>query len=210
MTSGTRDTILRALRVQDECTVKDLAEIVGISPVSVRHHLTHLQAEGLVQAKEVRSGVGRPHHVFLLTDDGRERFPSRYFRLTNRLLGEIKDSISDEKVHELFSGIAHTLAEKYAEQLKSLPLRERLQRLIELLSDEGFDAEMELKENRVIIRELSCPYFRLAQQHPEVCLLDQAFIAKSLSLPVERVTCLTKGDSHCAFSISTLQEEVSL
>ncbi|MEJ2549324.1 MAG: ArsR family transcriptional regulator [Anaerolineales bacterium] len=209
MTSGTRDTILRALRVQDECTVKELAETVGISPVSVRHHLTHLQAEGLVQAKEVRSGVGRPHHVFLLTDDGRERFPSRYFRLTNRLLEEIKDSISDEKVNELFSGIADTLAERYAEQLRALPLHERLQRLVDLLSDEGFDAELELKEDQVIIRELSCPYFKLAQEHPEVCLLDQEFIAKSLSLPVEQVTCLTKGDSHCAFAIATAAEEVS-
>jgi predicted ArsR family transcriptional regulator len=209
MTSGTRDTILRALRVQDECTVKELAETVGISPVSVRHHLTHLQAEGLVQAKEVRRGVGRPHHVFLLTDDGREQFPSRYFRLTNRLLGEIKDSLSDQQVSEIFSGIADTLAERYAEELRSLPINERMQRLIELLSEEGFDAELELQGDRFIIRELCCPYYKLAQKHPEVCILDQGFIARSLSLPVERVTSLRQGDPHCAFSISATQEEIS-
>ncbi len=208
MTSGTRDTILRALRVQDKCTVKELSEKVGISPVSVRHHLTHLQADGLVQAEEVRRGVGRPHHVFLLTDDGREKFPSRYFRLINLLLGELKDTLSDEKVTEIFTAIADSLAGRYAEQLKPLPIKERLQRLIKLLAVEGFDAELELQGDRFIIRELSCPYFKLAQEHPEVCILDYGFIAKSLSLPVERVTSLRKGDPHCAFSVSVKQEEI--
>jgi len=209
MTSGTRDTILRALRVHDKCTVKELAEKVGISPVSVRHHLTHLQADGLVHAKEVRRGVGRPHHVFLLTDVGREHFPSRYFRLINRLLRELKGTLSDEMVTELFTAIADSLAERYAEELKLLPINERLQRLIELLAEEGFDSELELQGDRFIIRELCCPYFKLAQEHPEVCILDYGFIAKSLSLPIERVTSLRQGDPHCAFSVSVEQEEIS-
>jgi DeoR family suf operon transcriptional repressor len=210
MSSVTRDTILHALRVQENCTVKELAEKVGISPVSVRHHLTHLQADGLVQAKEVRRGVGRPHHVFLLTDNGREQFPSRYFRLINLLLDELKDTLPDKKVTEIFTAIADSLAERYADQLKPLPIKERMQRLIELLAEEGFDAELEVQGDRFIIRELSCPYFKLAQEHPEVCILDYGFIAKSLSLPIERVTSLRKGDPHCAFSVSAKQEEISL
>ena len=145
MSSVTRDTILHALRVQENCTVKELAEKVGISPVSVRHHLTHLQADGLVQAKEVRRGVGRPHHVFLLTDNGREQFPSRYFRLINLLLDELKDTLPDKKVTEIFTAIADSLAERYADQLKPLPIKERMQRLIELLAEEGFDAELEVQ-----------------------------------------------------------------
>ena len=209
MTSGTRDTILRALRVQDKRTVKELAEKVGISPVSVRHHLTHLQADGLVQAKEVRRGVGRPHHVFLLTDDGREQFPSRYFRLINLLLSELKDTLSDDKVAQIFTAIADSLAERYADELELLPIMERMQRLIELLAEEGFDAELEVQGDRFIIRELSCPYYKLAQEHPEVCILDYGFIAKSLSLPVERVTSLRKGDPHCAFSVSVKPEEIT-
>jgi DeoR family suf operon transcriptional repressor len=208
--TSTRETILRALHTQEKSTVKELAKKVGISPVSVRHHLTHLQADGLVQAREVRRGVGRPHHVFLLTDDGREHFPSRYFRLVNLLLDEMKETLPNEKVTELFTAIADSLAERYAKRLKLLPIKERMQRLIELLSEEGFDAELDLQGDRYIIRELSCPYFKLAQEHPEVCILDYGFIAKALSLPVERVNSLRKGDPHCAFSVSVVQEEISL
>jgi len=36
------------MRARGRCTVTDLAEASGVSPVSVRHHLANLQAEGLV------------------------------------------------------------------------------------------------------------------------------------------------------------------
>lgn len=209
MASGTRETILRSLRTQEQCTVKELAEIVGISPVSVRHHLTHLQAEGLVQVEEVRHGVGRPHHVFLLTEEALELFPTRYFRLTNRLLDEIKDAIPGDKVREIFTGIAGSMAKSYSEMLSGLSLDEQLTRLIDLLAEEGFEAELEKNGDCFIIRELSCPYLKLAQVHPEVCILDRGFIAQVLSLPVEHVNCLAKGDSHCAFAVSPHSGELS-
>ncbi|NIS79750.1 MAG: ArsR family transcriptional regulator [Anaerolineales bacterium] len=209
MATGTRDLILRSLRSQGERTVKELAEIVGISPVSVRHHLTSLQADGLVKVKEVRQGVGRPHHVFLLTDEALELFPTRYLRLVNRLLDEIKDSISDDKVEELFLGIADSMAESYAQQVKGLPLPDRLRRLVDLLSEEGFDAELEEVDERIIIREFCCPYLKLAQDHPEVCVLEQDFIARALSVPVERITWLAKGDTFCAFAVSPSSGELS-
>ncbi len=84
---------------------------------------------------------------------------------------------------------------------KACPFARRLERLSELLDEEGFNAEVERRGDEVIIRELSCPYFQIGQQHPEVCLIDQSFIARALSLPVERVRCLLEGDAHCAFSV---------
>jgi predicted ArsR family transcriptional regulator len=207
MGSETRDTILRSLRAEGQCTVKELAEAVGISPVSVRHHLINLQAEGLVTAKEVRHGVGRPHHMFSLTDDALELFPTRYFQLTNRLLGQIKGSMQDDQVEVLFSSMADSMAESISERVKNLPLEQRLRQLVELLSQEGYDADYERRGDEFFIREMSCPYLQLAITHPEVCLLDQGFIAKALALPVERITSLTEGDSHCAFTIVINAEE---
>lgn len=201
MASITRELILRTLRSKGKCTIKDLAEAAEISPVSVRHHLANLQADGLIKTEEVRHGVGRPHHVFSLTEDAFELFPTRYFRLTNRLLGEIKDALPADYVEGLLSNVANTMAEDYASQLKGLPLEERLRRLVDLLDEEGFDAEYERHGDEVLIREMSCPYIQIGQTHPEVCLIDQSFIAKALALPVERVTCLLEGDAHCAFSI---------
>lgn len=203
MAPSTKDTILKTLRTHGKCTIKQLAEEAGISPVSVRHHISNLQTEGLVTVEESRKGVGRPVHLFSLTEKGTELFPGRYLRLTNRLLEEIKDSLPEETVKELFSSIASSMAGNHVDELNQLPFDERLKGLIRLLSEEGFEAEIEVKDDCVLIRELSCPYFRVGISHPEICTIDQTFIANALSVPVERVECLLDGDSLCTFSIQS-------
>jgi len=193
---------MRTLRGRGRCTVTDLAEASGVTPVSVRHHLANLQAEGLVHAEEVRHGVGRPRHVFSLSDNGLDHFPSRYFHLSQRLLTEIKEQMPAGQVGDLLTGVAHSMADSYASELEPLPLPQRLDRLVQLLTDEGFSADLQRQGDHVLIRELSCPYYRIGQQHREVCMIDQSFIATALSLPVERVTCLLDGDVHCTFSVA--------
>jgi predicted ArsR family transcriptional regulator len=206
MSSSTRDQILRSLKIQGSSTVLELAGECDVSPVSIRHHLSVLQAEDLIRAEEVRHGVGRPRHVFSLTEKGHELFPSRYFRLTNRLLDEIKDSLDSQVVIGLFSGIAESMAQDYAEALQAVPLDQRIHRLIELLSEEGFEAEVLEQDQRLVIRELSCPYLQVGKEHPEVCMVDQRFISTALGVPVDRVTWLLEGDAHCSFSVDLSSE----
>lgn len=192
---------MRTLRSQGECTVKALAGAADVSPVSVRHHLANLQAENLVKVDEVRHGVGRPHHIFSLTDKAMELFPTRYFKLANRLLLEIRESMSEGRVEELFAGVAENMADEFASELRNMPLAERLPRLVQMLREEGFDAQIEARGDRVLIHELSCPYLRVGESHPEVCLLDQSLIARSLDLPAERITWLLEGDLHCTYAV---------
>lgn len=206
MSSSTKDTILRTLRTQGKCTVKELAEAASISPVSVRHHLSNLMADRLVEVEETRHGVGRPLHMYSLTESGIELSPSRYYRLTNRILEEIKDTMPAETVEHLLSAVATSMFDTRAGHLANLPFEERLKGLIELLTEEGFEADLELREDSVLIRELSCPYFRIGKSHPEVCVIDQKFIASALAVPVERVACVLDGDNLCTFSVEIDQQ----
>lgn len=202
MSTKTRETILRTLRARGKCTVKELAEAAGVSPVSVRHHLTHVQGEGLVAAEEVRHGVGRPRLLYSLTETGQELFPSRYLQLANRLVEQMKGSLPQEKVAAVFSGVASSMAAGVAQELDGLPWESRLRRLAEILSSEGFEAEVEQRDDQVVIRERSCPYFQIGQHHREVCSIDQGIIARALAVPVERVSCLLDGDMNCTFTVS--------
>lgn len=201
MATTTRDSILQTIRSRNRCTVKDLAQATGVSPVSVRHHLNSLLADGLIAVEEQRQGVGRPLHVYTLTESALELFPSRYFRLTNRLLAEIKETLPQGKVEELLSGVAASMAEELAGRLAGMPTDEALVQLAKFLEDEGFEAKLERQGDRVYIREIGCPYLRVGQEHPEVCVVDQSFIATALSLPVERVTCVLDGDVHCTYTV---------
>ena len=198
---STRDRILQTLLKNPGATINDLAEAVGINPISVRHHLTNLQVEGLVNAEEERHGVGRPRLIYSLTEHGMEKFPTRYLRLTSRLLDQLKSTLPQPMVSKLFSEMAVSLAEVYAEQMQGLSMEERLELISNLLAEEGFTVEWEKTENEYKIHEITCPYLQIGQSHPEVCTVDQTLISKMLAVPAEKVQCILDGSAHCTYVV---------
>lgn len=198
---STRDRILQTLLRQPRRTINELADAVGINPISVRHHLTNLQVEGLVEAAEERHGVGRPRLVYALTADGMEKFPTRYLRLTSLLLSQMKETMPGPMVSKLFSQIADDLAHEYTDQMGGLSMEERLDFVKSLLADEGFTVEWEKKGEQYHINEISCPYYQIGLSHPEVCTVDQVLISKMLAVPAEKVQCVLNGGSHCTYVV---------
>jgi len=198
---STRDRVLQTLLRQPRTTIIELAEAVGINPISVRHHLTSLQAQGLVSAEEERHGVGRPRLVYFLTESGTEYFPTRYLRLTSRLLDQLKESLPEPLVSKLFLEIANDMAGDYAEQMKGLSMEERLELAKTLLAEEGFTVEWEKAGAQYKIHEITCPYLQIGQNHPEVCTLDQTLISRMLAVPAEKVQCILSGDAHCTYVV---------
>lgn len=201
--SSTRERILRTLLERERCTIVELAEAVGINPVSVRHHLSKLEAEGLVAWEEERHGVGRPRRLYYLTEAGLEKFPSRYVQLTLRLLRQLKATLPQEMVAKLFASMARELALEYAAEipLEHLSLEERLELVTRLLEREGFTVDWERAGDHLILRERTCPYLKVGQRHPEVCTVDQTLIATILEIPPEMIQCRLSGDEECAYLI---------
>ena len=198
---STRDRILQTLQRNPRSTINALAEAVGINPISVRHHLNNLQVEGLISAEDERHGVGRPRLVYLLTESGQERFPTRYLRLTSRLLDQLKESLPGPIVSKLFLQMAEDMAAEYAAQMKDLPMEERLAFMKTLLAEEGFNIEWEKSQDGYQIHEISCPYLQIGQSHPEVCTMDQTLISRMLAVPAEKIRCILSGDSQCTYVV---------
>lgn len=198
---STKDRILQTLLRKPKISIIELAEAVGINAISVRHHLTNLTAEGLISADEERHGVGRPRLVYSLTEDGMEKFPTKYLRLTTRLLDQMKDSMPGPVVAKLFSQIAEDMASEYSDQIKGLSMEERLDFVKEMLAKEGFTVEWEKKGNDYQIHEISCPYYQIGIAHPEVCTVDQTLISRMLALPANKVQCILDGAAHCTYVI---------
>ena len=198
---STKDRILQTLLRKPKLTINDLAEAVDINPISVRHHLSNLEKEGLISAEEERHGVGRPRLVYSLTEDGMERFPTKYLRLTTRLLAQMKESMPGPMVASLFNQIAEDLASQYAADIKGLNMEERLDFVKELLAQEGFTVEWEKKGGQYEIHEISCPYYQIGVAHPEVCTVDQTLISKMLAVPANKVQCILSGGAHCTYVV---------
>jgi predicted ArsR family transcriptional regulator len=203
---STRERVLQTLLKNHRCTINTLAEAVDINPISVRHHISKLEAEGLVGSEEERHGVGRPRQIYYLTEAGLEHFPTRYMRLTIRLLGQLKEYMPPEMVNQLFSKMAADLVHEYANsaRIQGLSTEQRLEMVKNLLKEEGFNIEWEKIGDQYHIREVSCPYFHVGQNHPEVCWIDQTLISTVLELPAEKVKCVLDGDNYCTYVVPNI------
>ncbi len=198
---STREKILQTLLNEPRSTINELAEAVGINAISVRHHLNSMLADGLVTAEEERHGVGRPRLVYFLTEDGLEKFPTRYFRLANRLLEHLKATLPSPAVETIFSEIAKDLAEEHARATLNMTFEQKLDFLKDLLADEGFIVDWQKTGDSYTIHEITCPYFHVTQAHPEVCSVDQTLISTVLSANAQKANCVLDGDNHCVYIV---------
>jgi predicted ArsR family transcriptional regulator len=198
----TRDVILHTIKSSPQSTVEELAEAADISPVTVRHHLNALQAEGSIEASSVRRKVGRPYYVYSLSERGQELFPKRYVRLTHRLLDEMKDRLPDEVIGEIFNGVVESVLEEHRGEFEHLPLEKRLDYLVELLSDEGFLSTWETTPGGYRLVEYSCPYLSIGSTHTEVCNFDTQLMSGVLQLNVQQDSCMLQGAHCCQFTIN--------
>lgn len=198
---STREKVLQMLLNHPRSTIPEIAGVVGINNISVRHHLTSLQAENLVSFEEERHGVGRPRMVYFLTDNGREKFPTNYMRLAIRMLTQMKNSLPAATVDNFFDSIAANMTMEYQDQAKNLTLEEKLNLITRVLQDEGFTAEWEKMGNEYIIRENTCPYYHVSVDHPEICAIGKKMISNILSVPVEKVDCVLGGNNYCTYVV---------
>jgi len=53
----------------------------------------------------------------------------------------------------------------------------------------------------VLFREISCPYYKVGMEHPEVCSLDQHLFSRILEVDAKKVRCILNGDTHCTYVI---------
>ncbi len=198
--NNTRDTILAALKARPQATVEGLAEVADVSPVTVRHHLNSLQAEGLLEATSIRRKVGRPHYVYSLSQAGHELFPKKYARLSSRLLDELKHRFSEAVVADLFGNVVQKIVDEHKGEYESLSFEERLDYVIDLLEEEGFLARWEKVDGQYRLIEYSCPYISVGQAHTEVCTFDRELVTLVLQTELEQHSCMLKGDTCCQFS----------
>lgn len=204
---STREKVLQTLAATPKSTIVEIAESVDINAISVRHHLTSLQAAGLVEAEEERHGVGRPRLIYSLTEEGMENFPTRYYQLTNNLIQQIKSALPNQKVNELFKNMGKKLAEDYREKIEPMSFEERLDFLQKMMANEGYKLEWKKSGDKYTIHEISCPFYQIGKEHPEICLFDKTLIASVLKIPEDQIEHIRDDESFCKFKISRLKNE---
>jgi DeoR family suf operon transcriptional repressor len=199
--------ILEYLQRQGAATIKELEQHLGVTTTAVRQHLSTLQAEGLIERRAVHDGVGRPHHTYTTTDKARELFACHCDDLALTLLQEVFALEGREKTALLLERVGSRLANRYARSVRSTLLQERVEELADVLYQQGVLTDVAAEdENTIILKAYNCPYHELAQEHREICDMDEGMMRQLLGPSVSLSACMMDGHGSCSFTVSKRAE----
>lgn len=212
-TAPTREAALTILLREGEATASDLARRLGVSVQVMRRHLRSLEEDGLVEACSSHDGPGRPSNRWHLTPQGHERFPDGSEHFALGLLQSISSSLPPETLRAVLQDQARAKATLYRQRIGDGPLRDRLERLVELRRQEGYVAELRAdtepppgeptQPQGWILSEFHCSVMRIAEEFPMVCDQELQLIRSTFpDCTVERVHWRLEEGHFCGFRLT--------
>lgn len=195
--------ILEYMQRKGSATIKELEELLRVTTTAVRQHLITLQGDGYIERRRVLAGVGRPHHAYFLTEKAREVFACNCDDLALTLLEEVFMLEGKERTGLLLGRVGDRLANKYNQSVRSTVLQERVEELAGALYQRGVLTDvMAQDDNTILLKTYNCPYHELAQEHREICDMDEGMMRKVLGSEVNLSACIMDGHTGCSFVIS--------
>ena len=201
---STADQLLFELKTRGPTTTGDLAARTGITRQAAREHLARLGAAELVGHTKAVGGIGRPGHVWSLTEKGHGRFPDTHAQMTVELIHGIRAEFGEAGLTRMLTRREHAMAEKYEKALQGAKaLKERVTRLARLRSAEGYMAEVSRRgDGTYVLIENHCPICAAATACQGFCRSELALFARLLApAAVRRAEHLLAGARRCCYLV---------
>lgn len=204
---STRERILNILKDRGQATVDELSQELGLTAVTVRHHLDILRGEGLIAPPLTRrrKTPGRPQYAYTLTEKAGSFFPKRYDRLAQLILDEVHACLPPETVEQMMKRIGERIASR-ASFSPSDSLEVRLTTAVDFINNLGYMARWENDGDGYLLHVVNCPYEHVSLQDDEICSIDMTLLTRLLGVSPERTSWSAHGDSHCTYAIRPADE----
>ncbi|MFQ5879782.1 MAG: helix-turn-helix transcriptional regulator [Dehalococcoidia bacterium] len=198
---STRQGILEYLQRQGRATVKELGQISGLTSTGIRQHLTVLERDGLVQAREERGRVGRPTLVYSLTEKADVLFPKSYDLLALTLLEEIRSSDGNERLYQMLRKAVQRMATPYMERVEGKPLPARVQETARIMEEQGCLIDVREEDGTFFIDEFTCPFLKVAERDRAVCALHVDFVRLLTGGETRLTQSLLRDECACTYRV---------
>lgn len=198
--TATRGRILEYLRVRGTATANEISYALGLTAADVRHHLSILSSEGVIEVtgKRPGRGRGRPANIYSSTTQAHRH---NLDRLSCALLDEFVASSQERDDTHTIEKISTRLLGKVD---NSGNLTQRLYRSVEKLNELNYQAHWEAHSSAPRLILGHCPYATIIETNPEMCQIDAVMLETLLNVPVHQIGKLVlndRGVKHCIFEI---------
>jgi predicted ArsR family transcriptional regulator len=202
----TPDQILFLLKTRGPATTGCLADSLGITRQASRKHMENLATLKLVSFEIRKSGPGRPHRLWSLTETGHARFPDSHAQMTVDILEAVRSEFGEAGLDRLISRRERETTTVYRAALaKASTLAERVKHLAALRTAEGYMAEYKANaDGSFLLIENHCPICAAATACRNLCRSELATFREALgeNCSVERIDHIFSGARRCAYRIA--------
>jgi predicted ArsR family transcriptional regulator len=205
--SGLRRQILLKLRLDGPLSPDQVAGELGASRTGVLQQLRALESAGLVSRHTVRHGVGRPRHLYDVTSDAQDLFPSNYDGLATGLLAAISEVGGDDLVEQVFAARRRQIGDQVRGRIAdrvgaAAPLAVRVRELAVIQDEQGYLAEAAPgSDGAMRLREHNCAIYHVAGGGPVACQAELDLFRDVLGANVVRETHIAAGDRCCTYRV---------
>lgn len=203
---STRDAIARSILENGPTSAVVLGERLNLTPAGIRRHLENLISDGVLEAREPHLGLsrgrGRPSKVFVMTDNGREKFEHSYDDLAVAALKFMSAQSGEHLVKAFAKTRADDMERKGALAINKVGAKTQL--LANFLTEQGYAASvLERKMGEEIIQH-HCPIAHVAAEFPQLCEAETAAFSALLGTHVQRLATIAHGDGVCTTYIPNI------
>lgn len=193
------------LKTQGPQPLSAVAEEMGVTTEGARFHLLKLENKGLVQAESKAEGRGRPKKIWSLTEKGHARFPDAHADMTVNLIEVMRQTLGNEAVEKVVEANEKRTLSEYQKELESCEiLEEKIAKLVEIRSREGYMAEYKKENGTFLLVENHCPICAAAETCQQFCHAELNIFDAVLGdgANIEREEHIIKGARRCAYRIT--------
>jgi predicted ArsR family transcriptional regulator len=203
--SDTKRRIVERLKRVESATATDLAGEFGLTDTALRQHLDALEAAGMVTRSMAEpTGRGRPPVHWQLAPGATQAFPDRHGELSVDLISSLRSALGDPALDKVIGARSDRQVASYQAVLSgSTSLRERVERLADVRSEEGYLAEVRPDGDDLLLIEHHCPIRDAAASCGALCTAELDVFQRVLGpdVRVTRTQHVMAGDRRCAYRV---------
>jgi DeoR family suf operon transcriptional repressor len=197
-----RRRIIMQLKKSEEASVSDLSRALGLTSVTVRHHLQELRREGVVGSPRARrrKGPGRPEMAYSLVPHARIDLPKNYQELCTALVEQLSEEPLIGALTEALIGAGQDLGRAFGGVDETQA--NRTARIEAFLEQRGYFPRWSHESAGPSLHLANCPYREIAEHVPELCSFDKALLASLTGTDVHLEASIAGGAATCRFQLA--------
>lgn len=198
----TRERIILLLKKKGSMSIDEISKELGITSMGIRQHLLSLERKGLIEYISKRHGIGRPAFLYRLTEKAEEYFPKVYHQFGVNLLKDIEQNEGKEKLNTVFKWYKNRLIKEIKESVsEKKTFSEKVHAFRDALEDNGYLTNLEEADGSYVLKIHNCPIYRIANEFKELCKQDLIAFKEILGKDINRTECIIDGDPSCTYVI---------